>query len=46
MCGIACGVVVDGAKLLDPFSTLFDTEIRDPERAGALRKKLWATHLW
>ena len=44
--GLLVGEVVDWAKGLDPSPTLIDIDIRDPERAGALRKKGWATDLW
>ena len=38
--------VVDWAKGLDPSPTLIHVDMRKPERAGALRKKGWATDLW
>ena len=38
--------MVEWANGLDPSPTLIHIDMRDPERAGALRKKGWATDLW
>ena len=43
--GLLVGEVVDWAKGLDPFPDLIHIDMRDPERARALRKMGWATHL-
>ena len=40
------GEVVEWAKWLDLSPTLIHVDTRDPERAGALRKKGWATERW
>ena len=44
--GLLVGEVMEWAKGLDPFPTLIHIDMREPERAGALRKKGWATDLW
>ena len=38
--------VVNWATGLDPSTTLIHIDMREPERAGALRKKGWAADLW
>ena len=43
--GLLVGEVVEWAKGLDPSPTLSHIDMREPERAGALRKKGWATDL-
>ena len=44
--GLLVGEVVVWAKGLDHSPTLIHIDVRAPERAGALRKKGWATNLW
>ena len=44
--GLLSGEVVEWAKGLDPSPTLIHIGMREPEHAGALRKKGWATDLW
>ena len=44
--GLLVGEVVESAMGLDPFPTLINIDMRDLERAGALRKEGWATNLW
>ena len=44
--GLLVGEVVEWAKGLDPSPTLIHIDMREPECAGALRKKGWATDLW
>ena len=44
--GLLVGEVVEWAKGLDPSPTLIHIDMREPECAGALRKKGWATNLW
>ena len=46
MGGLLVGEVVEWAKGLDPSPTLIHIEMREPARAGALRKKGWTTDLW
>ena len=44
--GLLVGEVVEWAKGLDPSPTLIHIDVREYERAGALRKKGWARDLW
>ena len=44
--GLLVGEVVEWAKDLDPSPTLIHIDMREPERAVALRKKGWAIDLW
>ena len=38
--------MVEWAKGLDPSPNLIHIDMREPERAGAVPKKGWATHPW
>ena len=46
MGGLLVREVVERAKGLDPFPTVNHIDMREPEHAGALRKKRCATELW
>ena len=44
--GVPVGEVEERAKGLDPSATLVHIDMREPARAGALRKNEWTTDLW